>query len=241
MKNTSQTTCFQQGVLFDIIEPVEKKSRGQQLCKELLEKKKHTLNLQWHNDFQTTGVEGFPMLEPFVDELPTFFIPFSERNKKLYNCGVHCFLYDYMIDRTWNAPPRVVPSLKQYRCVVAPDFSIFTDMPRAVNVWNIYRNRWVSSYWQSQGIKVIPSASWGSVDSFEYCFDGLPENSVIAIGHSTAGKDKSFKRLYRMGVETLIEKKRPTKLMVYGSPLDFNVNTDIVYQEGFVVKKLRRL
>lgn len=146
-----------------------------------------------------------------------------------------------MIDRTWNAPPRVVPSLKQYRCVVAPDFSIFTDMPRAVNVWNIYRNRWVSSYWQSQGIKVIPSASWGSVDSFEYCFDGLPENSVIAIGHSTAGKDKSFKRLYRMGVETLIEKKRPTKLMVYGSPLDFNVNTDIVYQEGFIIKKLRRL
>lgn len=77
MKNTSQTTCFQQGVLFDIIEPIEKKSRGQQLCKELLERKKHMLNLQWHNDFQTTGVEGFPMLEPFVDELPTFFIPFS--------------------------------------------------------------------------------------------------------------------------------------------------------------------
>lgn len=241
MYNTSQTSCFKQGVLFDIIEQVERTSCNQRPCKDLLERKKHLLNLQWHNDFQTTGVEGFPMLKPFADDLPSIFISFSERNKRLYDCGVHCFLYDYMIEQTWNAPSRVVQSLKQYRCVVAPDFSIFTDMPRALNVWNIYRNRWISSYWQSQGINVVPSASWGSVDSFEYCFDGLPENSVIAIGHSTIGKEKPFKRLYRMGVETLIDKKHPTKLFVYGSPLDFDVQTEVVYQEGFIIRKLRKL
>lgn len=89
-------------------------------------------------------------------------------------------------------------------------------------------------------IQAVPSASWGNVDSFEYCFDGLPENSIIAIGHTAIGKDCSYKKLYRMGVEALIERKRPTKLLVYGAPLGFNPSVEVIYYEGNI-QKLRQL
>ena len=43
-----------------------------------------------------------------------------------------------------------------------------------------------------------------------------------------------------MGVEALIERKNPTKLLVYGVPLDFSPNVEVVYYEGNI-QKLRKL
>ena len=203
-------------------------------------RKNQVLNLQLHNGFATEGEYGMPMLSPFTGDLPRHFIPFTERNNGAWSCGIHCYLYDYMLEILWERPIRVIPCLKRSSCVIAPDFSVFVDQPRAINIWNIYRNRWIASFWQNEGIPVIPSASWGNVDSFGYCFDGLPENSVIAIGHVVTGRDASYKKLYRMGVEALIARKNPTLLLVYGAPLDYSPNVDVVYYEGFI-QKLRKL
>lgn len=220
---------YEQGVLFRDFYSTERKSYA--FASTVLRKRK-ILNLHWHSEFQTEGKEGMPKLRAFNEPLPNGFIPFSDRRKMLLPYGIHCYLYDYKIESLWNSPPAAINCLKQYKCVIAPDFSVFVDMPRAVNVWNIYRNRWVTSYWQKVGIRAVPSASWGNVDSFEYCFDGLPENSVIAIGHTAIGKDLSCRKLYRLGVETLIERKHPEKLIVYGASLDFCPETEVVYIEG---------
>ena len=179
-----------------------------------------------------------PIVKAYNGPLPEDWISFEERNKRQYSLGIHCYMYDYKIEPIWRSPSISVPCLQKYACVIAPDFSVFVDQPRAINVWNIYRNRWVSSYWQCNDITVIPSASWGTVDSFEYCFDGLPDDSIIAIGHIVSGRDRDFKMLYRYGVEALIEKKHPTCILVYGAPLDFSPEVDIVYYEG-KLQKLR--
>lgn len=202
--------------------------------------KSRILNLHLHSGFPTEGKEDMPLVEAYNGPLPESFISFADRSKKLFSSGVHCFLYDYKIEPTWHIPSLSVNCLRQYACVIAPDYSLFVDLPRAINVWNVYRNRWVTSYWQSQHIKVIPSASWGNADSFEYCFDGLPENSTIAIGHVAIGKDKDSKLLYRMGVESLIESKHPSRLVVYGAPLDFSPDVEVVHYDGFI-QKLRML
>lgn len=203
---------------------------------------KRMLNLHLHNSFPVEGADDMPLLCPFDKQLPASFIPFSERNKKQYILGVHCYLYDYFIEPIWNSPKTFLSQLRKYRCVIAPDYSIFVDQPQILNKWNVYRNRWVASYWQANHINVIPSASWGNVDSFKYCFDGLPENSVIAIGHCATGKDIAYKKLYRMGVEALIERKHPSKLLVYGFPLDFNVDVETFYIESKIqlLRKINR-
>lgn len=197
------------------------------------------LNLHWHNSFPTEGEEDMPLLAPYNDPLPKELIPFSDRRKGLFHYGIHCYEYDYKIDPAWNNPPQVANCLRKYACVTAPDYSVFVDQPRAVNVWNVYRNRWVSSYWQKEGIRLVPSASWGNVDSFDFCFDGLPENSTIAIGHVAIGRDMDARILFRLGVKTLIERKHPTRLVVYGAPLDFDPGVEVVFYEGFL-QKLRR-
>ena len=206
----------------------------------IYDRKDKILNLHLHNGFPTEGMEDMPLLRPFNGILPYDVIPFSDRNKNLFHLGVHCYLYDYKIDFAWNSPQSVIQCLKRYACVIAPDYSLFVDQPRAVNVWNVYRNRWISSYWQNEGVILVPSASWGNVDSFGFCFDGLPENSTIAIGHTAIGKDKDARKLYRLGVEALIDRKNPTRLVVYGEPLDFEPGIEIVYYEG-KIQKLRKL
>lgn len=206
----------------------------------LIERKQHVLNLHLHNGFPTEGKDEMPLLSPYNGKLPERLIPFSERNKDLWACGVHCYLHDYTFNILWSNPSTSVSCLQKYSCVTGPDFSLFVDQPRAVNIIQLYKNRWATSYLQSKSVNMIPSASWGNVDSFGYCFDGLPENSIIAIGHNTIGRDNSYKKLYKMGVEALIERKKPTKLLVYGAPLDFIPNVEIVYYEGYI-QKLREL
>lgn len=230
---------YYQGVLFPDFDSEDSKSEV--LSKNSTKLRTKTLlNLHLHCNFSTEGKEDMPILYPYNSSLPNIFIPFSERNKGPLSCGIHCYLYDYFIEQTWKMPSRIISCLQKYPCVIGPDFSLFVDMPRAINIWNVYRNRWVTSFWQSHSINAIPSASWGNADSFDYCFDGLPKNSIIAIGHTAIGKDKSYKRLFRMGVETLIERKQPTKLLIYGLPLDFNPNIEVVYYES-IIQRLRKL
>lgn len=222
--------------LFPGLEPMQVKHWNTSVS----ERKVQVLNLHLLSNFKTEGHEQMPKINPYNGSLPVDLIPFSDRNHSLYSYGIHCYLYDYNFELTWNNPQKVLHCLQKFHSVIAPDFSIFVDLPRAINVWNIYRNRWVSCFWQSHCIDVIPSASWGNVDSFDYCFDGLPERSIIAIGHPVIGKDKSYRRLFRLGVEKLIEKKEPTKLIVYGNRLDFDPGVEIHYYES-KIQKLRAI
>ena len=47
---------------------------------------------------------------------------------------------------------------------------------------SVAKNRWVGAYWQSKGMTVIPTVSWSDARSFEFCFDGVEQGSIVAIG-----------------------------------------------------------
>lgn len=234
---------FSDGILFPEWGPVTSSAPSRNKLKYEQDKLKiNNLHLLSYPSFSVEGVEDMPIVQSFCDDVPDTFIPFSCRGSSScsYSYGVHCFEYDYRINSIWNDPLSAIDSLKRFRCVIAPDYSLFVDQPRAVNVTNVYRNRWVSCLWSSKGIIVIPSASWGSAESFSYCFDGLPQNSVIAIGHVAVGKNRAQKSLFRMGTEELILRKQPTKLLVYGSPLDFDPGVEVINVKG-IIQKLRCL
>lgn len=89
---------------------------------------------------------------------------------------------------------------------------------------------------QARGIPVIPSANWGSYDSLDYCFDGLPQGGVIAINHSVVGSDKTQRQLYRAGVEQLVATKHPDMLLVYGFELPFDPGVKTKYYESRIQK-----
>lgn len=46
--------------------------------------------------------------------------------------------------------------------------------------------RWISQF----GIPVINNVRWGTEETWEYCFDGIPYNSIVAIGTVASGINK---------------------------------------------------
>lgn len=65
--------------------------------------------------------------------------------------GVHFFVDDYQFQRVWNQPDRYIPLLRKFGAVCAPDFSMYTDMPLAMQIYNHYRKHWLAAYWQQCG------------------------------------------------------------------------------------------
>lgn len=142
-------------------------------------------NLSYFDPVYTEGAYDMPMLAG-EDYAPKELIPFNYAlNTKKRATGIHFFIDDYQFERVWNDPKRYVEALRKFDCVLTPDFSLYTDMPRAMMIYNTYRSRLIGAAMQDAGLKVIPTVSWAKEDSFEFCFDGLPANATLAI--STIG------------------------------------------------------
>ena len=97
-------------------------------------------------------------------------------------------------------------------------------------MWNVYRNRWCGRYWQEFGIKVIPSIQWGGDDNLEWCLDGLPKHSTIAIsttGDGRWGNHASIKRFY----DKTLDKLEPETVLLYGKDLSAELRGNIVYKK----------
>lgn len=70
---------------------------------------------------------------------------------------------------------------------------------------------------QENGLNIIPNACWGDEESLEWAFDGLPNNSILAL--TTQGcmqKTDYRKQILVNGIHELIRQKHPSKLVVYG-------------------------
>jgi hypothetical protein len=128
--------------------------------------------------------------------------------------AIHFFLDDYRFESLWASPERLLPRVTAVGAALTPDFSVWRDMPLAAQVWNVYRSRWLGAYWQSHGVQVIPTVSWGRRDTFDFCFDGIPKGSTVAV--SSVGVSVRDKALYRAGIRNLIRCVEPQRLLSYG-------------------------
>lgn len=160
--------------------------------------------------------KGFPVLDPLFD-LPedVSLIPFnyalSSDNKDHY---VHFYIQDYMFNRIWNSPQRYIDVLKVYKGIVMPDFSMYTDMPEPLQMFNHYRNLWFARMCQIQGITVIPSPNWSTKRSFDWCFDGLPRESIIMLSTVGSLKNLEAQKYFVSGVERMQEVLKPKEILV---------------------------
>ena len=91
------------------------------------------------------------------------------------------------------------------------------EMPLAVQIHNAYRSRAISHWLQTQGISLIPVSRWADIRSFEFCFDGLPIESTLAVGTHGTSKHRDDKRYFVEGLFTMLSRLRPHTLIVYGT------------------------
>lgn len=187
---------------------------------------------------------GMPVLKPYNGSLDFEYASYEDRNKHTgKGCALGFFLYDYkFIVSIWDKLEQTTHKIFNYDSVFAPDFSLFLDKKfEIMNRFDVYRSRFVGAYWQYCGLNVIPVASWGSAESFSYCFEGLPEYSIVAvcgIGHDI---NLQAHRLWCGALQELVAQKHPTVIIVYGgNPCTVEgIGTEIIFIKDYIHKKFR--
>lgn len=112
------------------------------------------------------------------------------------------------------------------------------DMPMPMKVWNTYRSRMIGQFYQSCGIRVIPTVSWAEEETFKFCFLGIPKGSIVAVSTIGVKESKDALAVWRNGMYAMIKKVRPSKILVYGGQIEFDYgNTEVVYYDNDVLKR----
>ena len=154
--------------------------------------------------------------------------------------GVHFFLDDYQFNRLWNRPDKYIPLLSKFKYVLSPDFSMYTDYPKAMQMWKHYQKHWLGAYMELFGIKVIPTVGWSDKESFKWCFDGDPKNSIVAVSSIGTQKDKESKQLFLEGYNKMLEVLKPTKILFWGN-IPNEIDKSNVIHMGYIMDEKFKL
>ncbi len=160
----------------------------------------------WNDEFIPTDLIGFNYAK-------------TSGNK---DCGIHFFVDDYQFERVWNYPEKYIDVLSQYECILSPDFSLYLDMPTPIKIWNTYRSRQIGAFYQSVGLKVIPTISWAEQESFEYSFRGIPSESIVAVSTIGVKRDDHSLDVWRDGMDEMIKRIEPQSILIYGGSIDYD-------------------
>lgn len=183
---------------------------------------------------------GMPCLNA-TQLVPTKLVAFNEcfRIEHPEEYFVHFYIDDYQFERIWNFPQKYLEILRKFAGVITPDFSLYTDMPKAQQIWNDYRNKLIGYFLQSHKINIIPNVSWSDSESFDFCFEGLPRNSVVSI--STNGTmNKISKQYFLAGYKEMIQRLQPTKVLVYGEVIPEIAGENVIHYSSKLEKLKQR-
>lgn len=189
------------------------------LSLEALRRNGHNLGLL---DCETVGKYDIPVLH--LERAPErllwngFNSVLTDANRSAH--GVHFFIDDYLFERAWKDPKRYAALLRAHPAVLTPDFSMFTDYPKAVQIYNHWRKHLLGAYWQSIGIRVYPSICWSDHESYDWCFDGEPVGGTIAVSSVGTQKNKDARKLFMDGYREALVRLKPEKVLFFGDVPD---------------------
>lgn len=186
--------------------------------------------------YKGVGKYDIPEIQPVYECTAQKWLSFKQvkpyPTQKDKNTGVHFFMYDYLFERVWNTPDKYLTYLSRYDYVLSPDFSLYVDFPLAVTIYNHYRKHWLSAYWQEWGIPVIPVVRWMFPDSYDWCFDGEPKNSIVAVSNVGCVKNKELKKMFDDGYKEMLKRLNPSQILFFGKKFgDYEGNVKYIRLE----------
>jgi hypothetical protein len=201
----------------------------------------NSYNLQLYDEERAVGKYQMPLIDK-SQIIPNELIGFNYmKSTQNHNVGIHCFIDDYQFERLWNSPQLYIDDILKFDCILTPDFSLYMDMPLAMKIWNVYRSRLLGQFWQDCGMEVIPTVSWAEPATYEFCFDGIPQNSVVAVSTIGVKKGESL-AIWNDGMQEMIKCLKPQTILVYGGKLDFDYGgIDVRYFDNQVTERMKKL
>lgn len=156
-----------------------------------------------------------------VDAIPNRLVAFSDAMHprwKDFDCWVHFFEDDCVIERFWHNPKAYIEKLRKFRGVTGPDFSVGWNFPKPIKRYNHFRNSVCSHWLHHQGITVIPQARCERDDYLEV-LSGFPKHSTIAIGARAMVRDVRDRAVLKESVRLTVDYLDPSHVAWYGSAL----------------------
>ena len=157
------------------------------------------------------------------------------------NYGIHFFLDDYQFNRLWNNPNKYLELLSKFKYILSPDFSMYCDYPKAMQMWKHYQKHWIGAYLELLGITVIPTIGWSDEESFKWCFDGEPKNSVVAVSSIGTQRYEESMQLFLKGYAEMKKRLKPKQVLFWGNiPKELEEETNIIHM-GYIMDEKFKL
>lgn len=225
---------------FEIADPVDTVEIELPQKENERERTANAYNLYDFDENRCTGIYDIPTLDKVI-HTPKSLMGFNycKSTPPQEGVGVHFFLDDYQFERVWNSPEDYCTMLADYDCVLTPDFSLYTNMPIAMMIWNTYRSRLIGQMMQDYGCTVIPTVSWAGTDSYDFAFDGLPTGGTIAVSTIGVKRNKDAFDIWTQGMDECMKIVKPHNIIVYGGDIGYRFNCDVTYISNAVTDKMK--
>ena len=106
--------------------------------------------------------------------------------------------------------------------MLTPDFSLYMDMPDAMQQWNRYRSAALGRYWAENGLTVVPTLSWAQRSSYRFCFKGIPKHSTVATSTVGVARDRDAQKVWHDGMREAMRRLEPSRVLLYGKNMGFD-------------------
>lgn len=201
----------------------------------------NSVNLHDYDAERVAGAYDMPIIEA-VNHTPKDLMSFNYMlTRDDFDKGIHFYIDDYQFGRIWNAPDKYMDRLRMFDCVLTPDFSLYLDMPIAMQIWNVYRSRLIGQKMQDAGITVIPTLSWSDERSFDFCFDGLSEGGTVSVSTIGVKQDADAKRIWITGMDEAIARLDPKRVVVYGGDIGYDFHCETLYIENHNAERIKNI
>ena len=129
---------------------------------------------------------------------------------------MHFYSHDKEFSRVLTATSHYLDLIKQFDGIITPDCSILIGQARCLQQANTYMNRAVGFYFQKHGVPVILNIRWGDESTFDFCFLGVPKNSIVCISTHGCIGTKELRSINKVGLAAMLDILYPTDVLVHG-------------------------
>src|SRR6202022_3711194 len=90
---------------------------------------------------------------------------------------------DPLVEAFWTGRRRLIPAMAAQRwdVVLAPNFSLFGNQPRAEHLLNFRRNLLVAAEMSAEGIPAVPNLYWFRKEDLDRYLDWCDQTSPAAV------------------------------------------------------------
>ncbi len=101
--------------------------------------------------------------------------------------AAHFYDRDHRLEEVWTRRAAMLPALRGYDLVFAPNFSVYEDAPRLSHLLAMRRNVWVLDALLDLGVPCVPDVAWGGRRDLERWAAWLGARDVGLAAYSFLG------------------------------------------------------